>query len=665
MRPRPTVKDCRPWPCAHLSASGMDRLESRRLLASVSGIVFDDTNGDGVLNAAEPALSGCAVYVDLNGNGFPDPGEPNDLTDATGFAIGGLAPGSYTLRQDLPGGWVHTAPAGGGYTLTVAADSDTITARDFGRFRLNTFSAQVYHDTNGDGRKDVQEFGLSGWQVFADRNASGTFDAGEPTALTDAEGLVTLGGIGPGATVVRVVTPAGWVLPITSNARYLTPRSGAHHAQSFPQWDGIRVRSRLMFDANADRVVTNDQGLGGRWVYIDMNWDGVPQASEPITSTDADGEFGFIVQPGTYIIRPLLRAGDQQTVPEDRRLTVVASSGAYEALPGPLGIYRSGSRAGLFGHAFDDRNRNGTLDLGEAPAVGRVVYIDANDNGQRDATEQAVSADGSGRWGFPEIEPGTYVVRQVLPEGSVGTTGGAGGAVRVTLTYSAHVVKDINFGSAEPGATAVVNRRVFYNGGNIDRSARLTPADDQAIDLGKTALLPGQRATLSNITSYTRGINGVMIDVARLPAGRTLSLADFSFKAGRTGDPSTWADAPAPAVLSVRRGGGMTGPDRVALVWADGALRNTWLQVTLRATAASGLAAPDVFYFGNLVGATGASSSARQAVGAVDYAAARRAVRRGNFLSNPHDHNRDGLINALDVAAVRANIGRWIALLTV
>ena len=41
-------------------------------------------------------------------------------------------------------------------------------------------------------------------------------------------------------------------------------------------------------------------------------------------------------------------------------------------------------------------------------------------------------------------------------------------------------------------------------------------ADDLAIAPDKTALLPGMRGSFANVTSYTRGINGVMIDVAAL-----------------------------------------------------------------------------------------------------------------------------------------------------
>ena len=53
------------------------------------------------------------------------------------------------------------------------------------------------------------------------------------------------------------------------------------------------------------------------------------------------------------------------------------------------------------------------------------------------------------------------------------------------------------------------------------------------------------------------------------------------------------------------------GTDRVGFVWADGAIQNRYLEVTVRGNDAAGgfntntgLAASDVFYFGNLIGDT-------------------------------------------------------------
>src|SRR5207253_10192587 len=94
-------------------------------------------------------------------------------------------------------------------------------------------------------------------------------------------------------------------------------------------------------------------------------------------------------------------------------------------------------------------------------------------------------------------------------------------------------------------ANAVTARQVFYNNSKFDgNNPAANAADDLAIAIDKQALAPGVLATKANYTSYSRGLNGVMIDIER-PAD-TLSLADFSFRVGNNNTPGTW-NAPAVA----------------------------------------------------------------------------------------------------------------------
>jgi len=150
--------------------------------------------------------------------------------------------------------------------------------------------------------------------------------------------------------------------------------------------------------------------------------------------------------------------------------------------------------------------------------------------------------------------------------------------------------------------------------------------------------------------------------VANLPAGDLLGAADFGLKAGNDNTPGGWADAPAPLSVTVRRGAGAGGSDRVTLVFADGAIRDQWLQVTVKANARTGLAAPDVFYFGNLIGETN-DNPASATVNALDLAAVKRVLGASNVgLSNAFDFDRDGRVNALDLAAVKGRLGKSLAM---
>jgi hypothetical protein len=62
-------------------------------------------------------------------------------------------------------------------------------------------------------------------------------------------------------------------------------------------------------------------------------------------------------------------------------------------------------------------------------------------------------------------------------------------------------------------------------------------------------LLPGFDASGANVTGSTRGLNGVMLDVAGLPAGTDPAADDFAFR-WRGAGASAWAAAPAPAAAT-------------------------------------------------------------------------------------------------------------------
>ncbi len=207
--------------------------------------------------------------------------------------------------------------------------------------------------------------------------------------------------------------------------------------------------------------------------------------------------------------------------------------------------------------------------------------------------------------------------------------------------------------------TGVVDRHVFYNNSVFDgHNPAAGIADNAAIDPSKTALLPGQTATFANYTGYSRGLNGIMIDIIDPVAIPT--VADFVFRIGNDNYPSGWTTAPDPVSFSVSSPHIPNGKVRVTIIWEDDALRNTWLQVTALADdngGALGLDAGDVFYFGNTVGKT-RDGSGHAFVDAADFVAVRDNFRgAGNPapVSDSLDVNKDGLVDHADLALVRDN----------
>ncbi len=80
----------------------------------VTGVKWNDANGDGVWDAGELPLEGRRVYLDLNQNGQYDGGEPTDVTGADGrYLINNLLPGPYLVSEVAEPGWEPTSPHGG------------------------------------------------------------------------------------------------------------------------------------------------------------------------------------------------------------------------------------------------------------------------------------------------------------------------------------------------------------------------------------------------------------------------------------------------------------------------------------------------------------------------------------------------------------------------
>ncbi len=211
--------------------------------------------------------------------------------------------------------------------------------------------------------------------------------------------------------------------------------------------------------------------------------------------------------------------------------------------------------------------------------------------------------------------------------------------------------------SPTPGVAAVeatiVTRSLFYNNSTFDGgSSSANVDDDMSVANGLAPLFAGETATFANYSNYVHGLNGVMIDVFGLTS--TPDSSDFLFRIGNNDDTTTWTAAPDPVSVSVRPGDGAGVADRVSLVWADAAITNTWLQISV---LADGVSTPDVFYYGNVIGEA-KNDPANTFVNANDIAEVRSNLT-GFFLTdidNVFDFNRDRRVNADDIDIARNNL---------
>jgi Concanavalin A-like lectin/glucanases superfamily len=213
-----------------------------------------------------------------------------------------------------------------------------------------------------------------------------------------------------------------------------------------------------------------------------------------------------------------------------------------------------------------------------------------------------------------------------------------------------------NEANATPPRPTIVGRYTFYNESSFDQYGGSSfIGRGLAIATDKSPLLPGQTATFQNYTSYAKGLNGVMIDVANFEG--VITPDDFTILVGNGSDTSLWQPAPT-ADIAMRAGFGVGGSTRMEIVWDDNDIENEWVQVTLKADAVTKLAAPDVFYFGNVIGDSGNSTT----IAADDSADELAARAHGTGLTaapitSPYDFNRDGHVDTGDQLTARANAG--------
>ena len=408
-------------------------------------------------------------------------------------------------------------------------------------------------------------------------------------------------------------------------------------------------------DADATRD-EGEPGLSGWTVYVDTDDNGFfDQFNEPSAVTGPDGRYSIAftdVRLGRdYSIREVQQPGWVATQPAGPGY-VVRFDAAGQTVSRDFGAYQPASIRGVF---FDDDDGDGVRDPDEMIVYGWSAYLDLNDNGRLDPeTEEAHPSD-DGSYAIHGLAPGRYVVRAGPERPDVPPR-------RVTVGSG----QDVEVDFAVPAAAATVaGRHVFYNNSDFDaQTPGAGPRDDAAIAPDKVAHLDtpdNDPPTFSNVTSYAKGINGVMIDLANLPPGAepALTSEDFDFHG-----------ALRPVSVSVRRGAGAGGSDRVTLIWTDYspgievatlATANGWLTVTVKANERTGLVEPDFFRFGNLIGETGdVGGTLGWRVNGLDLAAVRRSLNTPAPISSPTDFNRDGRTNALDMAIVRRQFGETL-----
>jgi len=99
-------------------------------LSAISGLVYHDFDGDGLISEGDLPLPDFPVFIDVDQNSQWNPDETRRLTDVDGdYIFPNLRAGTYRFSVDLPDGWIVTAPENNLHEITVPR----------GQLRLNVF----------------------------------------------------------------------------------------------------------------------------------------------------------------------------------------------------------------------------------------------------------------------------------------------------------------------------------------------------------------------------------------------------------------------------------------------------------------------------------------------------------------------------------------------
>ncbi|MCR4285585.1 MAG: SpaA isopeptide-forming pilin-related protein, partial [Candidatus Kaiserbacteria bacterium] len=307
------------------NVSGKDfgnmKVEPKVNTYSLSGMKFDDENGDGDRDSGEEGLSDWTITI----------AGPNDLEDSTTtdedgeYMFTDLGVGTYAVCETMKSGWEQTYPNDADDCHTVHIYNVNKTGIDFGNMREEeeeetfSLSGMKFNDEDGDGNLDSNEEGLSGWVI----TITGA-DSFTDSDTTDGDGKYEFTGLVAGTYTVCETMKSGWeqTYPndsddcntvVVSNANHANVNFGNKEEEEEQESAPTFTISGMKFhDEDEDGILDDgEDGLKDWTITIEG-----PNDFEDSTVTDNNGEYEFTgLAPGTYTLCEELRSGWKQTFP--------------------------------------------------------------------------------------------------------------------------------------------------------------------------------------------------------------------------------------------------------------------------------------------------------------------------------------------------------------
>lgn len=439
-------------------------------LATVTGHVFQDPNGNGVQDPGELPYVGVPVVVtDSSGT------VQTVTTDSNGNYRADVAPGSTTLNVTDPAG-VSLSTANDPQTVNVIAQPAPTPSAPVGFQPLGTISGSVFSDLNGNAIKDPGEPPYANQPVVITTSTGGTV-----TVNTDANGNYTVQ-VPAGTTSPNVTDPANTFLTTANDPQNVTvPIAGNGVATPVgfrPQGpDFVVTKTHLpgTFTENVQGAYTiTVRNIGadssfGSYTVVDTLPAGMTVAARP-SGTNWDCSATVIGAAAASCSSAAVVAPGASTAPISLLVNVAAGSAARSPLVNTAAVSGGGEvaavtnnntvadstpiqlAAGLSGAVwFDGGTTSRQRDPADRPLAGWIVELIDPALPPGSAPIRATVTDATGNYLIANVAPGTFNVRFRDPvsgvvfgtpvngdngnpqPGSVPAPGNTRGALQVTL----------------------------------------------------------------------------------------------------------------------------------------------------------------------------------------------------------------------------------------
>jgi SdrD B-like domain/GEVED domain len=431
-----------------------DYLIEKPLGGSIGDLVWNDADGDGVIDAGEDGIGGRVVELrdSLNvlvatqttGTGTNDV-DGDGVIDPLGYyRFRDLAAGTYTVTvTNPPAGFDPSFDENGIGTanvtsVTLATDAQHLTA-DFGyEPQVANISGQVRYDTDGDGDPNDVDSGamVVKIQLWSDPNGDGDPADGQQVGetYTDASGNYIFTNVPSGSyVVVEINTPGSTStydvaganddrIPVVMVGNNVT---GRDFLDTLPPLHAI---SGTVYD---DNDATNDNVIGAGdtplasitiKLFLDRDGSGTVTAGDTeisSTVTNASGSYNFTGLPaGNYVVRETDPSGatsesDAAGSPTDNEIGVTVTNANVTARD----FLDDGYLGSITGTVRVDTDGNGS---GDTPHGGVTLsLLDGNGDpvlGPGGVPVTTVTAP-DGTYSFTNLPPGTYQVAKTTLSG--------------------------------------------------------------------------------------------------------------------------------------------------------------------------------------------------------------------------------------------------------